>query len=513
MNRSLLALAACVALLAPVAALAVPLTVAHQGVVQDADGPVTGTLEFVFALYDADSGGNEVWSETRNVDVVDGNYTVLLGSVTAIDSVLFVEPALWLQITVEGGEPLLPRQPVASAPYAVVANTAVNVDGGTVNASSVSVNGTTVVNGTGSWVGGAGSVGWSAISGAPADADTLGGLSCANGDRAVWDDGSQLWGCGSSLVALDRLEVSIATSGDVLTFDGVGATWADVVAAGGCSVAAVSERVSELTCGATTVRVRTPGEYIALGGYNDSVRLRADGTLSVLGAAIGAAPTGPFVGLSTGSDSYYCAIDLGGGLACQDMSYPNAPPGPAGSFSDVACASNYCCALTTGAGSVTCWDTPANGSVGPWAPAPTGSGFVQVVAGLSGACARTTTGTVICWNATDAAYSSWDLAGNTPTLSNVDQLIVDGSSFRAVTAWGDVTGWDGQSPPWSASIPPGNYVASSREHFIRDDGLAVRASSQYSIHYFEGNYMTGGYNTLIRSDGTLASGNASEASD
>ena len=508
MNRSLLALTACAALLAPVAALAVPLTVAHQGVVQDADGPVTGTLEFVFALYDADSGGNEVWSETRNVDVVDGNYTVLLGSVTAIDSVLFVEPALWLQITVEGGDPLLPRQPVASAPYAVVANTAVNVDGGTVNASSVSVNGTTVVDGTGSWVGGAGSVDWSAIDGVPIDADTLAGLglSCADGDRAVWNDGLGQWECGSATVALDRLDIASATAGDVLSFDGNDAAWSDAVAAGGCGLSVVSDLVSELTCGTTTVRVKTTEEYIAVGGPSDNIRLRADGSLSVVGTYTGASPpTGPFIGLSRGSDDYYCAIVSGGTLVCQSFYSSSAAPGPAGTYSDVSCAANFCCAVNT-SGAASCWDTYTYN--GPYAPNPTGSGFAQIVANDSGACARTGGGTVACWNSTDPQASD-DLVANMPLLSNVDQLLVRGNLFQAVTAWGDVTVWDHQSTQWSASIPPGNYVASSREFFFRDDGLAVGAGSVSSVQYLQGSYIAGGTNALVRSDGTLSSGGAS----
>ena len=187
-------------LLLPTVALAVPLTVAHQGEVEDASGPVTATLEFTFALYDAATGGNNVWSETRDVDIVDGDYSILLGTDTAIDSVLFAEPALYLQITVEGGDPLLPRQELAAAPYAVVADTAVNVDGGTVNASSITVNGSAVIDSGGNWAGAANSIPWSAVDGVPADEDTLAGLSCADQSLARWDDSGSQWVCATDLV-------------------------------------------------------------------------------------------------------------------------------------------------------------------------------------------------------------------------------------------------------------------------------------------------------------------------
>ena len=184
----------------PTVALAVPLTVAHQGEVEDVSGPVTATLEFTFALYDAATGGNDVWSETRDVDIVDGDYSILLGTDTAIDSVLFAEPALYLQITVEGGDPLLPRQELAAAPYAVVADTAVNVDGGTVNASSITVNGSAVIDSGGNWAGAANSIPWSAVDGVPADEDTLAGLSCADQSLARWDDSGSQWVCATDLV-------------------------------------------------------------------------------------------------------------------------------------------------------------------------------------------------------------------------------------------------------------------------------------------------------------------------
>jgi hypothetical protein len=166
---------------------------------------------------------------------------------------------------------------------------------------------------------------------------------------------------GSATVTLDRLDVVGAVEGDVLTYDGAEAAWSDVVAAGGCDLSVVSERVSELTCGTTTVRVRTPGEYIAVTGNADSVRLRASGAVTIVGGSGVPAPSGTYVGLSRGATNYYCAIEGTGALTCQGSRYSyaySAPP--AGSYVDVACSigggvDGYCCGVLTG-GTVTCWD-------------------------------------------------------------------------------------------------------------------------------------------------------------
>lgn len=501
------------ALCAPLAVQAVPLEVAHQGELQDADGPVTDAVQFTFRLFDAEEDGNEVWTEVRNIDVVDGSYSVLLGSQTAIDSVLFTEPALWLEITVEGGSPMLPRQPVASAPYAIVANTAVNVDGGTVNASSISVGSTEVIDASGSWTGGAGSVDWSALTGAPADADTLGGLSCSDGDRAVWNDSSQLWECGSSTVTLDRLDTTAATSGQVLTYDGAQTAWEDAGAAGGCGLSAISERVAELTCGTTMVRVRIPGEYLAVTGPGDNVRLRSNGTITMSGGGAIAPPSGTYSTLSRGrGGSHYCGITASGDIDCQNTLTVATLSPPAGSYLDVACEAGdgWCCGVQT-SGSVACWDIRAGG---PYAPTPSGSGFAQVAATNLGACARTTAGTVTCWGAVGA---SGDLAGETPSLAGVAQITAgrNDAGFTAVTSSGVVAHWTASpGSAWSSSIPAGTYVASGAAYgygvFVRNDGVAVSPTTGAAFE-MQGSYAYAGFTLMVRTDGTLAAASLTTA--
>ena len=201
----------------PVAASAVPLQIAHQGELADGAGPVTDSVEVTFELFSAEAGGTAVWSEVRDVDVVEGHYAVLLGSSAQsdpIEDVLLQEPDLYLQLTIDGA-PLLPRQQVGSTPYAIAAHTAENLSGGSVDASSLAVNGAEVVDSGGTWTGAAGSIPWSALDGVPSDADTLGGLSCADGLVAKWDAGSSLWACASDTV-LTAAEVLAILTGAVV---------------------------------------------------------------------------------------------------------------------------------------------------------------------------------------------------------------------------------------------------------------------------------------------------------
>ena len=72
------------------AALAVPTKLSQQGRLLDGDGdPLTGTHALIFSIYDAATGGNEVWREDRSVDFDEGYYAVVLGEVVPVDDLLF----------------------------------------------------------------------------------------------------------------------------------------------------------------------------------------------------------------------------------------------------------------------------------------------------------------------------------------------------------------------------------------------------------------------------------------
>jgi hypothetical protein len=102
---------------------AVPAVVNFQGRLLASDGtPEVGILSVGFAMYDVDTGGAPLWSETQTVAFADGFYSVMLGSVAPLPASILSGPS-WLSVTVAGTE-LLPRMPVASVPFALRAEVA-----------------------------------------------------------------------------------------------------------------------------------------------------------------------------------------------------------------------------------------------------------------------------------------------------------------------------------------------------------------------------------------------------
>jgi hypothetical protein len=90
----------------------------YQGRLMEGGAPAEGQYDFVFRLYDALAGGNQIGSDVVIDDwpVAGGLFTVELDfGVSA-----FLGEARWLDISVNG-TPLSPRQPVKAAPYALYA--------------------------------------------------------------------------------------------------------------------------------------------------------------------------------------------------------------------------------------------------------------------------------------------------------------------------------------------------------------------------------------------------------
>ncbi|MDI1447593.1 hypothetical protein [Polyangium sp. 6x1] len=131
------------------ASAAVPVTITNQGRLFDADdGPINGSLTVTFAIYDAANAQTPLWSEEHKVDFDEGFYSVSLGSIVPFDK-LFDGSVRYLGITIESDPELLPRAPIQSVPYALLAND-VNGD---IHPTSVTINGTEVINNNGEWVG------------------------------------------------------------------------------------------------------------------------------------------------------------------------------------------------------------------------------------------------------------------------------------------------------------------------------------------------------------------------
>jgi hypothetical protein len=126
-----------------------------------------------------------IWeSPQKTVDLGDtGFYSVSLGSSeNPLDSTTLQLDKLWIELTVDGGEPLTPRIRLRSVPFAVRAGKASSVADGAVTEDAIADGAISSAK--------VGGLDWSKVSNKPS---TLGGLSCSSGQVAVWNGSN--WRC------------------------------------------------------------------------------------------------------------------------------------------------------------------------------------------------------------------------------------------------------------------------------------------------------------------------------
>jgi len=109
--------------IASTAGAAPPSTITDQGRLFDQmQQPITGTQTIVFSLYTAASGSSPVWTESHNVTLDQGYFSVQLGTTSSFlpaGGPIFDGTPLFLGITVGTDAEMSPRSAVASVPYAL----------------------------------------------------------------------------------------------------------------------------------------------------------------------------------------------------------------------------------------------------------------------------------------------------------------------------------------------------------------------------------------------------------
>lgn len=101
-------------------AWAVPSMINYQGAMVDSDGvPADGIFSITFSMWDDPASGNLLWNETQaTVEIIDGLFDVMLGSVNPITRQVFDDDSVWLEVQIGANPAMDPRQRIATVAYA-----------------------------------------------------------------------------------------------------------------------------------------------------------------------------------------------------------------------------------------------------------------------------------------------------------------------------------------------------------------------------------------------------------
>lgn len=106
----------------------IPDNISYQGYLIDPAGsPVDSTISMTFNIYSLSAGGAPLWSDTENVTVSKGLFSVQLGG-GSFPANLFDAP-IWLGVAVETDAEMAPRKAFDSSAYAFKADDALTLEG------------------------------------------------------------------------------------------------------------------------------------------------------------------------------------------------------------------------------------------------------------------------------------------------------------------------------------------------------------------------------------------------
>jgi len=108
----------------------VPQLINYQGMLTDAnDNPLSGSYSIQFKIYNSASGGSALWTELQTVSVVEGIFSVILGTSTSIPLTVFDGSDKYLSIKVDSDAEMSTRKRLVSVGYSFRAYDADKVDG------------------------------------------------------------------------------------------------------------------------------------------------------------------------------------------------------------------------------------------------------------------------------------------------------------------------------------------------------------------------------------------------
>ena len=106
----------------------IPRTISYQGVLTDESGnpKPDENYSIKFSFYEADSGGDAIWTETKNLALKKGLFSTSLGDLTPFNSDIKFDKPYWLGIKVGDEAELAPRIALTSAGYSLMTDDVAN---------------------------------------------------------------------------------------------------------------------------------------------------------------------------------------------------------------------------------------------------------------------------------------------------------------------------------------------------------------------------------------------------
>jgi hypothetical protein len=124
-----------------------PGLISYQGRFSDTGTPLAdGAYSVAFTIYDQPTAGTVLWTETQNVTVTGGLFSVLLGSVNPISPSVFSGSTCFLGIKLGANPEMTPRPRLSSVPYSMVADSARTVGDGFVKLEGDTMSGELSMN-------------------------------------------------------------------------------------------------------------------------------------------------------------------------------------------------------------------------------------------------------------------------------------------------------------------------------------------------------------------------------
>jgi hypothetical protein len=97
----------------------IPGQIPFQGrLADDLGNPINGIMNITFSLYEAETAGIALWSETQAVNIENGLFSLKLGSLSPLSADDFSDSERWIGIVVDADSEMSPRTKIASVPYA-----------------------------------------------------------------------------------------------------------------------------------------------------------------------------------------------------------------------------------------------------------------------------------------------------------------------------------------------------------------------------------------------------------